>query len=388
MAEYISPGVYIEERASGAQPIKGAATSTTAFIGRTRRGPVDTPVAVHSFAEFERRFGSLAPSCPMPYAVQQFFDNGGMQAVIVRVRNGSRSLTDEQISGAALQVVSRGIWALDKIDAFNLLCIPPLSFTRDVGKPTWDAAAQYCQARGAFLVIDPPSSWSSSAAALASEALEAVVTRTTYAALYFPRIMAVDALGGATRTFAPCGAVTGIMARTDAHSGVWKSPAGTDAVLTGVTGLSVAVNASEADALNALGINSLRLFAGRGYLVFGARTLAAVSGSDAEFRYIALRRFSMHVEQSLTRGLQGAAFEPNGELLWGNLTSTATDFLTTLWRNGALLGAKPSEAFFVRCGIDTMTQVEIDQGVIHLLIGLALIRPAEFSIFRATLNIA
>jgi hypothetical protein len=381
--EYVTPGVYVEEVRARATTIEPAATSVTAFIGRTRRGPADSPRLVASFAEFERTFGALSPLCPMPYAVQQFFANGGTRAVIVRIRNGARAIGDRHISAPDLQGAQRGLWALEKIEAFNLLCIPPLGFGRDVGKQTWDAAATFCAQRGALLLIDAPGAWGSAAAALATEAVERITARSQDAALYFPRILANDPLSGATRAFAPCGAVAGVIARTDAARGVWKAPAGTDATLFGASALSVALSDRDGHELNAIGVNTLRQLPGGRLVVFGARMLAA--RERQAYQYVSLRRLHLHIERSLMQGLAWAAFERSDEALWVRVRSEAANFLMTLWRAGAFMGTTAEEGFFARCDRTTMTQDDVDQGRINIVVGFAPLKPAEFVVISLRL---
>ena len=130
--------------------------------------------------------------------------------------------------------------------------------------------------------------------------------------------------------------------------------------------------------LNPLGINCIRALPNRGIRVWGART----ASSDPEWKYVPVRRYFLYLEASIDIGTQWAVFEPNGERLWDNVRTAVTDFLYNEWVNGALLGATPAEAFFVRCGRDTMTQNDIDNGRLVCLVGVAALKPAEFVIFR------
>src|SRR5215831_15305104 len=292
MPDTVAPGVYVEDAPGGAHVIAGVPT----FVGATASGPVAAPRIVRSFAEFETQFGALAAELPLGYAVQQYFVNGGRDALLAR--------------------------------------------TTDVGRATWDAAVAYATRRRAMVIVDPPAAWT--AAPTMSE-VTALLTRSPNAALYYPRLQAADPLrGNQVASFAPCGAVAGIYARTDASRGVWKAPAGAQANVLGVEGLSAALSDAQLSALNAMGVNGLRALSGA-VVLWGARTLAGDDVADP-FKFVPLRRLELFIEDSITRGLQGATFEPNGPSLWERIRASVTDFLLGLFRQGALQGDKPEEA--------------------------------------------
>jgi phage tail sheath protein FI len=179
-------------------------------------------------------------------------------------------------------------------------------------------------------------------------------------------------------TFLPSGAVAGIMARTDVARGVWKAPAGLDAAINGVQDLQLNLNDLQNGQLNPLGINCLRSFEGRGHRVWGGRTIS----SDPEWKYLNVRRYFNYLERSIDINTQWAVFEPNSERLWGNVRRTIQDFLLDEFQKGALLGDKPEAAYFVKCDRSTMTQNDLDNGRLVVLVGVAAVRPAEFVIFR------
>ena len=372
------PGVFVEEAPTGARPIEGVGTSTAAFVGVTPSGPAGAPRMVHSFAEFQAQFGGLVLEMPLGYAVQQYFLNGGRKALIARVVPSGSTLTDADLSSPALEAKKRGLWLLEHADhPFNILCIPPLSRTTDVGRATWDAAIDYAARRRAMVIIDPPAAW---AATPTRSEITALANASANAALYYPRLQAADPLrGNQVASFAPCGAVAGIYARIDASSGVWKAPAGVQANLLGVQGVSVALSQAQLSALNAMGVNGVRALSGGAIVLWGARTLAGDDVEDA-FKFVPVRRLELFLESSITRGLRWAVFEPNGPPLWDRIRTSVEDFLLGLFRQGALQGDKPQEAFFVRCDASTMTQHDIDQGILILVIGVAPLRPAEFVI--------
>jgi len=185
----------------------------------------------------------------------------------------------------------------------------------------------------------------------------------------------------------PSGAVAGLYARVDRERGVWKPPAGE--ALAGLRRPALAVNDGfqevlTVDPATGKSVNAIRAFAGRGTLVWGARTLA---GNDSEWRYVNVRRLAIFLEQSLNRGLQWAVFEPNDASTWARLRAAAENFLIGLWRQGALQGSKPEQGFFVAVGLGhTMTQDDIDNGRMIVQVGFAPLKPAEFIILRIVLQ--
>lgn len=512
------PGVYIEETTSGVRTITGVATAITAFIGRARRGPVNQPVRVQSFAEFSRIFGPLWQESTLGYAVSQFFQHGGSDALIIRVFRGDLAGNTATLSlaagvgnllleastpgawGNSLQaivdhdtkdpsdplqfnltiqevdskdkkkVISRevfrnlsidpfspqfvdsvladparstlmrvrssvpppvrpdktpapplppieagsgldgdpitnteilgnpgnpdsrtGLYALEAADLFNLLCIPPPNSSEEVLPATWAKAAEYCLDRRAMLIIDPPSSWSDNpstaipSAASGVNALRGAVGNDSArnAAVYFPRLRMADPLnGGRLAEFAPCGAIAGIMARTDAQRGVWKAPAGLEASFSGVQEFSYMMTDAQNGILNPLGLNALRSFPVAGQVVWGARTLAGADQLASEWKYLPVRRLALFLEESLYRGTQWVVFEPNDEPLWSQIRLNVGAFMHNLFRQGAFQGKTPREAYIVKCDRETTTQSDINLGVVNILVGFAPLKPAEFVVIR------
>ncbi|MFB6243827.1 MAG: phage tail sheath family protein [Halobaculum sp.] len=199
---------------------------------------------------------------------------------------------------------------------------------------------------------------------------------STYAGYYYPWIEVIDAETGTTDLIPPGGHVAGIYARSDQENGVHKAPA--NEVVRGAQGLQVNLTKGEQDILNPKGINCIRQFQGRGIRVWGART----TSSDPEWKYLNVRRLFLYLKQSIDEGTQWVVFEPNDQDLWARVTQTIEAFLTTTWRDGALMGSSPDEAFYVECGESTMTQDDIDNGRLICEIGVAPVKPAEFVIFR------
>jgi phage tail sheath protein FI len=199
---------------------------------------------------------------------------------------------------------------------------------------------------------------------------------SSYAAFYYPWIRILDPITNRPNTMPPSGFVAGIYARNDIERAVYKAPA--NEVVTLAIGFEQVLNKAQQEVLNPEGINAFRFFEGRGYRLWGARTMS----SDPEWKYVNLRRYFAFLEHSIDRGTQWAVFEPNGEALWANVRRTIGDFLFDQWQNGALLGDKAEKAYFVRCDRSTMTQNDLDNGRLVCLIGVAPLRPAEFVIFR------
>ncbi|MBF8295102.1 MAG: putative phage tail sheath protein [Bacteroidetes bacterium] len=199
---------------------------------------------------------------------------------------------------------------------------------------------------------------------------------SSYAALYYPWIRILDPVTRAEVNLPPSGSVAGIYARNDINRAVYKAPA--NEVVNIAIGFEQVLNKSQQEVLNPEGINCFRFFEGRGYRLWGARTIS----SDPEWKYVNLRRYFAYLERSIDKGTQWAVFEPNGDALWANVRRTIEDFLLNEWQSGALLGEKPEKAYFVRCDRSTMTQNDLDNGRLICLIGVAPLRPAEFVIFR------
>ena len=573
------PGVYVEEIPSGVRTIVGVATSVTAFLGRARKGPVNQPVTINSYADFEREFGGLWKESGMGYAVRDFYLNGGAKALVVRLfksapaapsdgdpgeggtptpapdnddDDSSASATESDADsggsneddvppgdadgagggdapedGAApstaadeassetarielkdendaivatlaatspgtwaneiyvridhdvigdesdahfniairdthsgveerylqvtlksdargdlktvlaqnsrlLQVTSiananqrpakhpapapnedpwdddhatkisangndgapletasytgnrsekKGIYALEHADLFNLLCIPPSSPDGETAKEVFELAEAYCQERRALLLVDAPKAWNT--VAKARDGLGSFITNRKNAALFFPALRQPNPEQGARmERFVPCGAVAGVMARTDQERGVWKAPAGYEAILKNVPELSLPMTDTENGELNPLGINCLRSMPPAGRVVWGARTLQGDDRLASDWKYIPVRRLALYIEESLYRGTHWVVFEPNDEPLWSQIRLSVGSFMHNLFRQGAFQGASPKEAYFVRCDRTTTTQYDIDRGIVNIEVGFAPLKPAEFVIIK------
>ena len=371
MAEPLSPGVFIEETKTPIKRIEGVDTQTVLLIGVTASGP-ELPTKVTTYVSFVDAFGSAVPE-PAPAirdrwmlndeggqwwqfsaSVKGFFDNGGQQAVIQRIpATNPEDLAPENFVAA--------IESLTHAPEFSLCATPGI----------WSSKVQAalvgrCESLGdCFAILDPPP-------ALDIAGIRAFRTRLTspYAALYYPWLNVDGA------EIAPSGHIAGIYARSGRAQGVHKAPANEE--ILGITKLAREVSNSDQALLNPQGINALRFFTGHGNRVWGARTL----WPNSEWRYVNVRRYFTYLERSIEQGTQWVVFEPNNEQTWANVQASVSDFLVNEWRNGALMGVKPDEAFFVKCDRTTMTQNDLDNGRLICLIGVALLKRAEFVIFR------
>jgi phage tail sheath protein FI len=495
------PGVYVEEVPSGVRTIVGVATSITAFVGQALTGPVDAPVTLHSFADFERRFGGISANSALGYAVLDFFRNGGGEAIVVRVtaddaapatltvdsagnalpllaaspgawgnalkatvdhktrdaddpnpdanlfnltitgpggviqRNLNVSVsdadpryvarvladadslvhvkrddngdwivpaarpaegeseadadsgqdggtpTDDDYKGS--QAAKTGIFALEEADLFNLLCIPPATRDGETSADVYSEALGYCQSRRAVLLVDPGPDWTKDNVLTKVAALGLTGEAARFASFYFPRLLETDdQRDGQLVSMTPSGAVAGVIARTDATRGVWKAPAGIDASLNGVRGLSIILTDDENGDLNPLAVNCLRTFPVFGSVVWGARTMRGADQVADEYKYLPVRRLALFLEESLYRGLKWVVFEPNDEPLWSQIRLNVGAFMQGLFRQGAFQGKTPAEAYFVACDSTTTTQNDINLGVVNIIVGFAPLKPAEFVVLR------
>lgn len=271
----------------------------------------------------------------------------------------------------------KGIYALEKVELFNMLCIPPRTFSSDLDTSVIDKAIAYCVERRAVMIVDPSSAWVNKDLAKTGMA-SLSFDKSDHAAMYFPKLRAKDSLrGNRVMDFAPCGVVAGIIARTDNARGIWKAPAGLDASISGYPEVAVNLTDAENGELNPLGLNCIRSNAA-GRIVWGARTLRGDDRFASEYKYLPIRRLALHIENSLYRGMQWVVFEPNDEPLWAQIRLNVGAFMHGLFRQGAFEGKSPSEAYFVKCDSETTTATDRNLGVVNILVGFAPLKPAEF----------
>lgn len=372
-----APGVYIQEIEMGAKPIAGVSTSIAGFVGVTEKGANASEVVfITSWKSFEDAFGGRTDTAPyMADAVFSFFSNGGSQCYIVSVTDTTPdAITPSDYTGEGESTSTdpadpvepnsrKGLAALEAIDDISLILIPGVTDTT-----VQSAMIAHCEKmKYRFCILDAPKNATIKSV---KEHKGHLTSEKGYGALYFPWITVLG------RNTPPSGAIAGIYARSDNERGVHKAPA--NEVLRNVTKLELNLTDNDQGPLNKEGINCLRSFSGRGIRVWGARTLA----SDVTWQYINVRRLFIYLEKSIDEATQWVVFEPNNEQLWARVTQTISNFLTNVWRDGALMGTSPKEAFFVQCGRETMTQDDIDNGKLIVKIGVSPTKPAEFVIFE------
>jgi phage tail sheath protein FI len=283
--------------------------------------------------------------------------------------------TTAQIRG--IRAAKTGIFALEDVDLFNILCLPNVT---DVAVLS-DAIA-YADERRSFVLLDFPPAIDTVAEARQWLNANGAI-RDKNAAIYFPRVQLADPLeDNRVRSFPTCGVVAGIYARTDVARGVWKAPAGTEAQMRGVQRLDYTLTDPENGALNPLGINCLRNFPVYGPVVWGARTLFGADALASEWKYVPVRRMALYLEESLYRGTKWVVFEPNDEPLWAQIRLNVGAFMHNLFRQGAFQGQTPREAYFVKCDKETTTQNDIDLGIVNIVVGFRPLKPAEFVILK------
>jgi phage tail sheath protein FI len=345
----LKTGVFVQDIRIQPQSIEGVGTSTAAFLGETQTGP-STPTLITSFAEYQRIFGGyFGVDKYLPYAVEGFFGNGGKRCFVSSVNDLD---------------YARALTKLEVVDA-SIIYVPNVQALAGLA----DLLISHCERlRNRFVIFDSLKGQDSSS-----------VTKpmaSSFAALYYPWIYVKENVTGKLCLVPMGGHVAGIYARTDMEAGVHKAPA--NQVVHGALGIEITLKSYQQDSLNPQGINSIRNFPGRGLLLWGARTLSI----DPTKKYVNICRLLIYLEQSIKKGTAWATFEPNNEATWAKMKSTIENFLTQAWTDKMLLGAKKQEAFLVNCDRTTMTQNDIDNGRINVLIGVAPEKAAEFIIFR------
>lgn len=397
MAIYIAPDIYIEEVSGGARPIQAVGTSTAGFVGEapdpTRR--INEAVAINNWSQFTRLFvPEGSKSTPLSHAVYGFFLNGGSRCFVVNVGKGG------PIAAGGRNRV--GLDVLEQVDEVAIVAAPGYT-----DAASYDAVLTHCEKlKDRVGILDAPekveditllTQVATAKAAPAAEGGSAGKANGTkeasdgmtgglrarqsdggYAAFYFPWITVRDPLSpNALVNVPPAGHLAGIWARTDATRGVHKAPA--NEAVRGALNLTYLLTREEQGILNQSGVNCIRSFAREGIRVWGARTVA---DGSSEWRYLNVRRLFNMIEESIATSTRWIVFEPNDRTLWKSIRRDISAFLTRLWRDGALMGRTPQEAFFVKCDEETNPPDVIDTGTVVTLIGIAPVKPAEFIVFR------
>lgn len=389
----------------GAPSIALAAMDVAAFVDTFAQGPLDEPVPVTSWREFQMLFGGFHATSEASYGVFLFFENGGECAWVVRVADpaenglalvgagGERQASPGAMADALLGNASRetGMHALRGLQRKRpgLLLVPRAAELGVEGVRVYEQARRLCEELGMLLLVDPPL-LADSPAEVRAWVLANPDLASANVALYYPRLLFPDALQhGRNRSFGPSGAVAGLFSWLDQERGMWRAPAGLHAVLDAVM-VGRDLTQEELPALNELGINAIRDLPGHGTVLWGARTLlpATVTGGSVSsvHKYIPVRRFRMAVERSLRKDLEGAVFEPNDEPLWARVREAVELFLHGLWRQGAFAGTTSQESYFVRCDRTTMQATDIAEGRLVVQVGMAPVKAAEFQVLTVTLR--
>ncbi|MGZ4656309.1 MAG: phage tail sheath family protein [Blastococcus sp.] len=392
MAQYLAPGVYVEEVPSGIKPISGVGTSTAGFVGavaddvtmpvrpggtpdtRYLLAPEHEARLITSWEAFTQTFGDLQfGNLVLAHAVYGFFNNGASRCWVARVAAPAPSGDHPDapdVDTVAVSSVTAALETFKAIDEIAVVAVPGAT-TDDVQ----NAVLDHCEnphLQDRFAVLDGRRTTEAT-----RDAVQGGTRDSSYGAIYHPWLQVYDPVSNARLTVPPSGYVAGVFARVDTERGVHKAPA--NEVIRGALDVVTAVSREDQAGLNPEDINVIRRFGGN-VTIFGARTLAGKE--DPEWRYVSVRRLFLFLRDSINAGVQWTVFEPNDAALWGKLRRNVGAFLTNVWRSGALVGATPQEAFFVRCD-ETLNPPEVQAlGQVVVEIGVAVVRPAEFVIFR------
>jgi phage tail sheath protein FI len=481
--------------------IERAATAVTAFVGRALKGPVNQPIAITSFNDYQRVFGGLWQPAPLSYALEQYFQNGGRDAIVVRVCNGGHAPTlrlpagpaaltltgiwpgtreflraavdydgiaaaetdrfnlviqrirapgsefieDQEIfrrvsiltgaeravagvltgsrlvrargilprqrpeltrgappAATAGYVVSSGdgddgdaltnydvigdaksgsgLFALRGAEPFNFLCVPPLSREVDIGLPALLVALRICRQRQAMLLVDPPAAWSDAAAAI--HGLRSWPLYSEDALMFYPRVLAFDRLRGRHEVFGSAAAAAGLLARLDRSGPVWSGDEKEEALLR--PALRAAASATDLDhiRLSQAGVNLLHSSRVAARAVppprIKLRTLVAEAAARSDWRELAIRRLALFIINSVERGTRWVIYETPGSALWDRVHSQTMAFFQALNLEGAFVGRRGEENYFVICDERLNDAAQVAAGRFQLLYGFATSRPGDF----------
>jgi len=399
MPEYLAPGVYVEEVPSAVKPIAGVGTSTAGFIGvsaditglwdpSTKAGmPAKpsgdaylqtaalSPQALNSWTEFTQKFGDIQQvNQYLAHAVYGFFNNGGTRCWVIRI-------------AAAGDDLERALQLFENIDEIAIVAAPlPPEVDASTLHAAQEALVAHCEKmEDRVAILDSGYDIANGNLVISTDATgiwRPAANPKGYGAFYFPWIEVASPLGGAGDRVAvpPSGHLAGVYARSDAERGVHKAPA--NEVVVGALDVHYPVSKILQGSLNPLGVNCIRSFGGT-IKVYGARTLASdPQGGDPEWTYINVRRLVNFLRESIDGGTQWVVFEPNAQELWSKIRRNVSSFLNGVWASGALLGTAPEQAFYVRCDETTNPPEVRDLGQVVTEIGVAIVKPAEFVVFR------
>ena len=323
-----------------------------------------------SYVEYQVDGVSMYITFELPLDSTKNLPKEGIYALSTEGEDGISGLIDSDF-------IDNGLYAFDTVDDINIVAIPDRQNYNIIKNAT-----SYCQNRqDCFFVADPPEGQLPSGTGDGSIRKFKQGLTSPYGALYYPWIVIIDPVTGKRKEIPPSGAIIGTYSATDVKRGVHKAPAGViDGYLNTAVDVECIVTKGEQEPLNDEGINVIRNFPTAGIVIWGARTLA--TKIDAENRYVNVRRLLMYIEESLEEGTQWVVFEPNSPSLWATVKRDITNFLTIVWRDGALFGLTPEEAFFVKVDAENNPPETRDLGRLYIDVGVAPVKPAEFVIIR------
>lgn len=388
MPFYNVPGVYVLE-VPGPKTIQPVPTSVAAFVGQAPdpKAHLGEAYPVNNWSQFLAEFvpdetpTSKPASTILSHAVYGFFQNQGSRCFIVNMPDTDAIAgTDRPRTGLKL---------LEETDEISIVAAPGRTDVQ-----SHNALTDHCEAmKDRVCILDTPNLQNTELLKIAETAggdddknkkPGALPRTSSYSATYFPWFYVADALNPkADKPVAvpPSGHMAGVWARTDAERGVHKAPANTP--IAGVLNLTYRVTGAEQGDLNSKGVNCIRYFSTEGIRVWGARTRA---GEESEWRYINVRRLCIMIEESIKRNTSWVVFEPNDLTLWKSVRNEISGFLSNVYRDGALVGATPEEAFFVKCDAETNPPESVDMGQLITVVGISPVKPAEFIIFKIAQN--
>jgi phage tail sheath protein FI len=345
-----------------------AVVETFANLSMTKTDPRNVLAVINGRSAYIDKLTQATETTPANATVALNHTTNGVDGTVIGPTDGAfqTALTTAFAVGGLV----------DRIDLFNIICVPGLTDAATIA-----VLQKHARERRAFLIVD------SGQDDTVSTVLATLGGKTgadaSYSAFFFPWAQAPDPLQqNALKPFPPSGFMAGIFARTDAARGVWKAPAGTEASLTGATGLRITMSDAENGQLNPHAVNCLRTLPVYGTIAWGARTLDGDDARGSEWKYIPVRRLALFLEESLYRGTQWVVFEPNDEPLWAQIRLNVGAFMQGLFRQGAFQGSSPKQAYFVKCDSETTTQADINLGIVNILVGFAPLKPAEFVVLQ------
>ena len=394
MPTYLAPGVYVEEVSSGIKPIAGVGTSTAGFVGVSSNivttmpeTPASTsekavyyeqadaldPQPINNWTEFTQKFGDIQERNQyLAHAVFGFFNNGGTRCWVNRV--------------TTIDDVTEALAQFESIDEIAIVAAPMRPDTSaDALNAIHADLVTHCQLmEDRVAILDCAEKIKGDNLVISDDDMgiwRPAANPSGYGAFYFPWLQVADPLkpAGTRVAVPPCGHMAGIYARSDAQRGVHKAPA--NEVVMGALGVRYPVSKILQGSLNPRGVNCIRSFNGT-VKIYGARTLASDPAGDPEWIYINVRRLFNAMRESIDEGTQWVVFEPNSPELWSKIRRNINSYLNTVWASGALFGNTPEEAFYVKCDAENNPSEVRDGGQVVTEIGVAVVKPAEFVIFR------